>query len=344
MVPAVGIRRSFVLISVSLLLVLLPALFGGVAIRRALGLLAVLAVLGHLPPNSGPRAWGLQDGVVFVHRAASPYAQLDVLDDQRDGTRLLLLDGASQNWVAGTDWSKSKFSYIPAVLRNVARYQHKGRRARVLGLGAGTLVRSLDLLDYEVEVVELDPGVVEVATAFFEFPRDQFDVQVSDARTFVDRAAASGANEYAVIVLDVAGGGNQPAHLFTREAFRAMRGGLSRAGVLAVNLVVRLDPPNDRVARHVLATIAQEFPYVEAYDVQPTLESGDVTNVIVLASEAPPIYPVPAFVSDRPVEIDRSLRPLSDDWCPIALWSVSTNDRWHQNIRNWVGLAALVPD
>ena len=349
MVPAVGIRRSFVLIPVALLLVLMPAFFRGVVLRRALVVLGALALQGHLPPNLGCGAWGLQDGVVFVHRTASPYGQLDVLDDRRDGTRLLLLDGASQNWVVGADWSKSMFNYIPAVLRHAPRFGHEGKRALVLGMGAGTLVRGLDALDYEVDVVELDPGVVEVATEFFDFPRDQFDVQVGDARTFVDRAAAFGASdndvpEYDVIVLDVAGGGNQPAHLFTREAFQAMRGRLKPFGVLVVNLVVRLDPPNDRVARHVLATIAQEYGYVEAFDVNPMLEPGDVTNVVVLASEAPPVFPVPAFVTDRPVAIDRSLRPLSDDWCPLALWSVATNDRWHRNIRDWVGLAALMPN
>lgn len=343
MVPVAGVRRSFFATAVLLLLVLMPALVGGVARRRAIALVGSLGMLAYLPAGWGPGAVGLQEGVVFVDRRASAYAQLDVLDDRRDGTRVLLLDGASQNWVSGAGWSKGVFNYVPAVLRNVGRYT-QGGRALVLGLGAGTLVRSLDLLDYDVQVVELDPAVVEVASTFFDFPADRFDVRIGDARAFVERAAETDAGAYDLLMLDVAGGGNQPAHLFTLEAFRAMHDVLGPTGVLVVNLIVRLDPPHDRLAHHTITTIARAFPYVEAYDVEPSLELGDVTNVLVLASDTPPGTPLPSFVGDVRLPVNPSLRPFSDDWCPIDLWSIAVNERWHRNIREWVGLAALLPD
>jgi spermidine synthase len=344
MVPVAGIGRSFVVTAVLLLLVVMPALVGGVARRRAIVLVGALGLLAYLPANQGPGAHGLREGVVFVDRRASPYAQLDVLDDMRDGTRVLLLDGASQNWVTGAGWSKSVFNYVPAMLRNVGRYpKDAAGRALVLGMGAGTLVRSLDLLDYQVEVVELDPAVVEVATVFFDFPSDRFDVRIGDARAFVERAAGTDARAYSLLVLDVAGGGNQPAHLFTREAFRAMREVMTPPGVLVVTLIVRLDPPHERLAAHTIATIAREFPHVEAYDVEPSLEAGDVTNVLVLASGAPPASPPAAFATDVALPIDASLRPFTDDWCPIDLWSIGINERWHRNVREWVGMGALLP-
>jgi len=344
LVPAAGVSRAFVVTAAGLLLVLMPGLVGGVARRRAIVLVGLLGLQGFLPAGWLPDAPGLADGVVFVDRRASAYAQLDVLDDRRDGTRVLLLDGASQNWVSGAGWSKSVFNYPPAVLRHVGRYAHDGDRALVLGMGAGTLVRSLDLLDYAVDVVELDPAVVDVATEFFDFPAERFDVRVGDARAFVERAAERDPGAYAVVVLDVAGGGNQPTHLFTRESFGAIREVLGQTGLLVVNLVVRLDPPHDRLARHAIATIAGEFSSVEAYDVEPSLERGDVTNVLVLASNTGPRVPPPPFAADVALPVDASLQPFSDDWCPIDVWSVAVNERWHRNVRAWVGLGALLPD
>jgi spermidine synthase len=195
-----------------------------------------------------------------------------------------------------------------------------------------------------VEVVELDPAVVDVATTFFDFPADQFDVRIGDARASVERAARTDPGAYALLVVDVAGGGNQPTHLFTSEAFRAMHDVLGPTGVLVVNLIVRLDPPHDRLPRHTIATIAQHFSHVEAYDVEPSLEPGDVTNVLVLASNAGPSAPPAPFAADVALPVDASLRPFTDDWCPIDLWSLAVNERWHRNIREWVGLGALLPD
>jgi spermidine synthase len=338
-VPALGVNRAFLVTSLVLFLVSLPALFRGTFLRTGIALLGTLALVRQFPDTVGG-ASRLQDGVSYVHRRASAYGQLDVLDDHRDGSRILLLDGASQNWVEGANWSKSLFAYIPSILRTVGRYQRVGHRALVLGLGAGTLARSLEHLHYDVEVVELDAAVLEIAEEYFDFSRDRFQVHVGDARWLTEQRAGAG---YALLVLDVAGGGNHPSHLYTREALQAMQKAMAANGLLVVNLVVRLDEPHDRAVRHILSTVASVFPHVEAFDITPYRDRDDLANVLVYASDRPPIHDPPSFVTDVRLPVRASLRPLTDDWNPIDLWSISANDRWHRNIRNWLGVGALIP-
>src|SRR5207237_64981 len=65
-----------------------------------------------------------------------------------------------------------------------------------------------------IDVAELDPGVADVARAFFALPQDErLEVHVGDGRAYVHDAAA----KWDLVVLDAYGDADIPRHLATVE-------------------------------------------------------------------------------------------------------------------------------
>lgn len=111
------------------------------------------------------------------------------------------------------------------------------QRILVIGLGCGVLPRSLSQLlpNAEIDIVELDPSVVESAKAFFGFKKSEnMRVHLSDGRIFVKREALK-RRVYDLVVLDAFDQNYVPEHMVTVEFLREIKGLLSTNGILAAN-------------------------------------------------------------------------------------------------------------
>ncbi len=107
----------------------------------------------------------------------------------------------------------------------------------VIGLGGGTLPRTLARLlpDADIDVVEIDPAVVDVAQEYFGFRPDQrIHLTVQDGRAFV-RAALRGSKRYDLIMLDAYEHQYIPEHMLTREFLTEVRSLLTPGGIVAAN-------------------------------------------------------------------------------------------------------------
>jgi spermidine synthase len=107
----------------------------------------------------------------------------------------------------------------------------------IVGLGGGTLPATLAQLypNARIDVVELDPAVVTVAKAYFDFaPTPNMSVFEQDARVWVKRAA-SAPRRYDLVMLDAFNGDYIPEHLMTREYLQEVRELLVDGGVVASN-------------------------------------------------------------------------------------------------------------
>ena len=148
----------------------------------------------------------------------------------------------------------------------------------VIGLGGGVLPTAFaELLpDARIDVVEIDPVVVEVAERFFGFQAtERVRVSVSDARVFTRRARTR-ERRYDLVVLDAFGSEYIPEHLMTVEYFRETRALLTARGVVAANTF-----KDSGLRDHESETWFQAFgPFIEF--------TRDVSlNRILLASAAP---------------------------------------------------------
>ncbi|MEM6707705.1 MAG: fused MFS/spermidine synthase [Pseudomonadota bacterium] len=136
------------------------------------------------------------------------------------------------------------------------------QRMLVLGLGGGTLPGALMELypQATMDVVEIDPVVVEVAEQWFNYlPGPNTTIHVQDARVFVKRElkrlqTSTERKPYDIVLLDAFNGDYIPEHLMTREFLEEVRGLLSETGVIAANTFAA-----SRLYDHESATYAAVF-------------------------------------------------------------------------------------
>lgn len=115
------------------------------------------------------------------------------------------------------------------------------RRVLVIGLGGGVIPRALRRIDpsMRIDVVELDPAVVEVAKRYFGYREDPLlRTRIGDGRVFVRRQARAGAR-YDLIVIDAYERVYVPEHLMSREFIGEVKSLLAPGGVVASNTFAR---------------------------------------------------------------------------------------------------------
>jgi len=149
----------------------------------------------------------------------------------------------------------------------------------VLGMAAGGSIQVTRAVDpaIEVDAVEIDPQVVELASQFFALPRQdpRLHVHVADARPWL----VAHPGQWDLVHVDLFQGGPWvPFYLTTVEFFQLVRSRMSDRGVLLLNV---LDKSEKRELLGAIgATLQQVFPAVE---VLPT-EKG---NYILFAFATP---------------------------------------------------------
>lgn len=102
------------------------------------------------------------------------------------------------------------------------------------GLGGGTLPDALHrhLPEVQQRVVELNPGVVEVAYRYFDLPvSERLEVVVQDGLDYLE----SDPSRYALIFVDAFHADGPAPQMNTDAVFRMLRDRLERGGWLAVN-------------------------------------------------------------------------------------------------------------
>jgi len=227
-----------------------------------LGLLAVLVVCGV----------GLADQKV-LYETESPYNTIVVTEDDQ-GLRTLWFEkhGARQSVVKVGDPDHLELPYAKAMPVGLALVEDP-RRILIVGLGGGTIPGFLHkhYPETTIDVVDIDPGVVDVAKRFFGFREDAtMHAYVGDGRRFIERCRVP----YDIIFLDAFGSENIPYHLATREFLQAVRRALSPRGIAVGNIWSRgSNPLYDSMVR----------TYQDVFDELYILDVRGAGNKILLA-------------------------------------------------------------
>jgi len=149
----------------------------------------------------------------------------------------------------------------------------KPKRILMVGLGGGSIPNFLHkhYPDTHIDVVDIDPVVVEVAKKYFGFREDKtLRVHVADGRAFIEKCK----KPYDIIFLDAYGADDIPYALATREFLQAVRKAVTGKGVVVTNL---MDRSSNRLYDSMIRTYIDVFDEVHVVDVR---NSG---NVILLA-------------------------------------------------------------
>ena len=293
------------------------ALIPYLELRHVLALLTALtagtALVAAVPKRGGPRIElpaALLAGLVLtaagaalrggagaarpelLYERTTPYQTLEVRE--RAGVRYLTSDRVQQAAVQLADGEPAlrypRFASASLLLNS------RPHSLLALGMGGGSVGSYLQrrLPDLDVDYVELDPAVPEIARRFLHF-RDgpRTTVTIADGRRFL---AGAGHRAWDYIYCDTYIGQSVPFHLTTLEFLDQVRRHLAAGGTFGLNLAAGLADP---FSRAMYRTVRERFGSVYLFRV------WGAANVLVLATDEPTLLTAQLLVRAR--ELDRRL-------------------------------------
>jgi spermidine synthase len=135
--------------------------------------------------------------------------------------------------------------------------------------------------DAQIDVVEIDPAVIEVGRKFFRLDEYlQINAVADDARRFLRLSA----NRYDLIFGDAYHGARcVPSHLVTREFFELVKGRLNEGGVYVMNVAAAPKGDGAVLFRCVAKTLSEVFEHQSVFCTFPD-EPERVQNVFIVAA------------------------------------------------------------
>jgi spermidine synthase len=277
LIPTIGTARTFLLLSMLLLVVAFIGLFL-VDRRRAwryLWMPVVLLLLSWLT-LAGP----LKQAQGQIFETESAYNYIQVLE--RNGTRLLMLnEGQAVHSVynpceLATYGTWDYFLAAPFFAAPSMRTQDVESLA-IVGLAGGTIARQYTQVFGAIPIDgwEIDPEVIRVGREYFDMREPNLHAIPADGRWGLDTSP----RQYSVIAVDAYRPPYIPWHLTTKEFFAIVLDHLTPQGVLAIN--VGRTPGDRRLVDAMVGTIGAVFPSVHVVDVPQSF------NTIVYATACP---------------------------------------------------------
>lgn len=258
----------------------------------------------------------------IIHRQKSLYRNIVV--QESGGQRCLIFavrkGDRNQTCMDMDEPEKIVFPYVRMTFAGLL-VNPEPRSILVIGLGGGTIPTVLAELFSEVpmDVVEIDPAVVEVARQFFDYKeRTGVTVHVQDARIYIKRAGLL-QKQYDMIILDAFTGDYIPEHLMTMEFLQETRTLLTESGVLVANTFSTSDLYDHESVTY--EAVFEEFINFKM--------PGSMNRVIITARNSLPSRRV---LRDRAKQIAGRLDIYS---IPIANYIpyLSKRKDWRKNIR-----------
>lgn len=176
-----------------------------------------------------------QQSVVRYDRD-SRYYRIIVADYPELDRRVLYFSktrGAQSSMIL-SDPNRLGLAYLRTMVAGLALHPAP-RRVLLIGLGGAAIPKFLarHYPDIRLDIVEIDPDVIQVAGRFFSFqPTGAMKIYAMDGRLFL----AQTSEKYDVILLDAYSSDTIPFHLTTVEFFRLVAGHLNPGGMIAANL------------------------------------------------------------------------------------------------------------
>lgn len=222
-------------------------------------------------------------GVELVYESEGIFGQLRVFDMPFltfsrgwKKARVLMVNNTGQTMMDLDDpeydvWDWSY--YFPTA----ASVYPKGSDVLLLGLGGGTLVQQFKRLGFNLDVVELDKRIRDVAVNYF-FIDPSTNIMIDDARHYIN----VNKKKYDIVTLDLFLNETPPSHVLTKESFMKIGDFLKEDGMIMMNFYGYISGDIGRASRSVYRTFL-EAGFTVKLLVTPGSEGQ--RNLIFLASK-----------------------------------------------------------
>jgi spermidine synthase len=288
LIPTIGTRRSFLVFAALLFLAsawsLLarasfwarPPRVARIALQGALAV-ALIVPTGLLTTAPlGP----IKSIPNMIYEQESLYNYIQVTQAS-DGTRELILnEGQAVHSIYNPNQVLTGFYwdyFLTAPYFTPGFQPAQLQRMAIIGLAGGTIARQFSTVypGVQIDGVELDPSIVNVARQYFDMREPNLHVFEQDGRAFIRQTTAS----YDVIAIDAFQQPYIPFHLTTKEFFTELRDHLTANGVLALN--TGHTRTNFSLVQAFVNTLSLVFPSVYVFLVPGTF------NAEIMATKHP---------------------------------------------------------
>jgi predicted membrane-bound spermidine synthase len=313
LIPLVGTHRTFLLFSLVLALVALPALGRRWVVAAAVA--AVIAVLTVLPVGS-TKTTTSNGKVIWERETEYQYARVI---QHTDGQRLLELNEGQAvhsvyrqgEWLTGGYWDE--MLVLPFSGQNAPK------RVAILGSAAGTTARAMGhyFPDLHVDAVEIDPDVTEVGRELFDLRGKNITTHAADARPWLQAQDT----QYDAILVDAYRQPYIPFYLTTKEFFDVVKERLVPGGTIAMN--VGHPARSDKLEKVLSATLRASFGEDRVWR-----DPVDDTNTMLLGTTTHGDPADRLRNADVPDEVRTVSRQTADRLAPgLTGGTVYTDDR-----------------
>ena len=278
LVPLIGTRNTFVLLSLFLLAVALIGLARSIPRRLVLYLwMPAIVILLALLLRGQP----VKAAANVIYETESAYNYIQVVEDENGCRSLLLNEGQGIHSTYCPDQLRTPGPwdyFLIAPYFNPPPYTpDQVESVALIGLAAGTMARQYTAVygPLPIDGVEIDPKIVQVGRAYFAMNQPNLNVIVADGRYALSRSD----RHYTVVGVDAYRLPYIPPHMATVEFFQQVRDHLTADGIVVIN--VGRTPEDYRLVAAMQSTLLQIFPSAHVIDVPHSF------NTVVIATVQP---------------------------------------------------------
>lgn len=159
---------------------------------------------------------------------------------------------------------------------------------QALMIGGGVYSYPKDFLkkhpNAKIDAIEIDPGITQLAKKYFNLADDsRLTIYHEDGRVFLNLNK----KKYDSIYIDAFKSRTVPYQLTTREAIEKMFVSLNDGGIVILNLVSSFEGEKSKFFQSTLITYKSVFPHVYVFQANPTINSYEPQNIILIALKKP---------------------------------------------------------
>jgi spermidine synthase/MFS family permease len=221
-------------------------------------------------------------------RVETNYFCIKVYEDDREGepVRILILDRLVHSYSSINNPKKLVYGYekVYAEATDYKAQQQNPLKALFIGGGGYTFPRYMEAVypGSQLDVIEIDPGVTEVAHDLLGLARDSKVTSFNeDARMFLQRQPTT---QYDLIMGDAFNDYSVPYHLTTQEFNERVKAWLAPGGLYMVNMI---DGPRHDFLRAYVNTLQRTFPHAYVIPAVRSWQNSPRVTFVIIASEQP---------------------------------------------------------